>query len=140
MTNPLRRQVPSHVCINGFILWYVVTVHQCDDTARMFLCQGLLLQRNQHHRGGQRAGRSQERLSDSSSPCQPHLRAAARLASTSSLLLLAKYSLASLDIFSLCLLDYYFFLFLFFKAFEANGSSKGCSARSVFVTIKGCFT
>lgn len=92
MTNPLRRQVPSHVCINGFILWYVVTVHQCDDTARMFLCQGLLLQRNQHHRGGQRAGRSQERLSDSSSPCQPHLRAAARLASTSSLLLLAKYS------------------------------------------------
>lgn len=56
MTNPLRRQVPSHVCINGFILWYVVTVHQCDDTARMFLCQGLLLQRNQHHRVGSGLG------------------------------------------------------------------------------------
>lgn len=44
---------------------------------------------------------------------------------------------SSLDLVSLCLLDCYFSLFLFHKAFEADGSAKGRLARNVFVTIKG---
>lgn len=44
---------------------------------------------------------------------------------------------SSLDLVSLCVLDYYFPLFLFHKAFEADGSAKGRLARDVFVTIKG---
>ena len=44
---------------------------------------------------------------------------------------------SSLDLVPLCLLDYYFSLFLFHKAFEADGSAKGHLARNVFVIIKG---
>lgn len=77
-----------------------------------------------------------ECLSNSYSPCHPHLWAAAWLAYRSNLLLLAKYDSVILDLFSICLLDYYFSLFLFLKAFEADGSAKGCLVRNVFMTIK----
>lgn len=43
---------------------------------------------------------------------------------------------SSLDPVFLCLLDYYFSLFLFHKAFEADESAKGRLARNVFVAIK----
>lgn len=83
----------------------------------------------------QRPGRSREPLSDSSSAFQPCLRGCLCIQPAAA----ASVPVASLDIASLCLLGYYCSLFLFLKAFGANGSSKACLARNVFVAIKGCF-
>lgn len=123
-----------------FYLWCRVIVHQCAHTAGRGLCPGLLLQRSQHLRGGQRAGGPGSASGTAPVPARHILGLLRACPPDPACFCWQNMPLPSLHLVSLCLLYCYFSLFLFLKSFEANGSSKGCSARNVFVTIKGCFT
>lgn len=137
MTNPLHRWVPTHVCINGFTYGISVITQQGCFCVRDCCC--CCRETNPSEVGSGLGGPGSASVIvpvPASRVCgllpgwPPH----------PACFCWQNMPLSSLDIVSLCSLDYYFTLFLFLKAFEANGSSKGCSARNVFVTIKGCFT
>lgn len=112
-------------------------VHQCDHTTRIepwtgnaFVLKDCCCRETDTFEVGSILGNPLECLSNSYSPYLPHLWA---WPTDLGCFCWQNMIVSSLDLVCLCLLDYYFSLFLFLKAFEADGSAKGRLARNVFV-------